>query len=239
MFNSLLAEHKTPFGAVAAGEEMTLRFTLPQGDPRTPSLLLYRAGQPQPLLHTPLCRQGDAFTLRYTPQEPGLYYYGFRLSDGTLLHRAPDGSADYGEGQLWQLTVYDKAYDIPQKFAGQVMYQIFPDRFCRLSLPDPTGLVGNRWVHENWNDQPVWAPDPDGEVRNRDFFGGSLNGITAKLDDLAALGVTVLYLNPIFESASNHRYNTADYLRIDPMLGTEEDFRRLCREAKQLSLIHI
>ena len=114
-----------------------------------------------------------------------------------------------------------------------VWYQIFPDRFCRLSLPDPTGLVGNRWVHENWNDQPVWAPDPDGEVRNRDFFGGSLNGITAKLDDLAALGVTVLYLNPIFESASNHRYNTADYLRIDPMLGTEEDFRRLCREAKQ------
>ena len=65
------------------------------------------------------------------------------------------------------------------------------------------------------------------------FFGGSLNGITAKLDDLAALGVTVLYLNPIFESASNHRYNTADYLCIDPMLGTEEDFRRLCREAKQ------
>ena len=126
MFNSLLAEHKTPFGAVAAGEEMTLRFTLPQGDPRTPSLLLYRAGQPQPLLHTPLCRQGDAFTLRYTPQEPGLYYYGFRLSDGTLLHRAPDGSADYGEGQLWQLTVYDKAYDIPRKFAGQVMYQTLP-----------------------------------------------------------------------------------------------------------------
>ena len=72
-----------------------------------------------------------------------------------------------------------------------------------------------------------------GEVRNRDFFGGSLNGITAKLDDLAALGVTVLYLNPIFESASNHRYNTADYLHIDPMLGTEEDFRRLCREAKE------
>ena len=84
MFNSLLAEHKTPFGAVAAGEEMTLRFTLPQGDPRTPSLLLYRAGQPQPLLHTPLCRQGDAFTLRYTPREPGLYYYGFRLSDGPM-----------------------------------------------------------------------------------------------------------------------------------------------------------
>lgn len=157
MFNSLLAEHKTPFGAVAAGEEMTLRFTLPQGDPRTPSLLLYRAGQPQPLLHTPLCRQGDAFTLRYTPQEPGLYYYGFRLSDGTLLHRAPDGSADYGEGQLWQLTVYDKAYDIPQKFAGQVMYQIFPDRYYN-SGREKTGVPADRRMHRDWQEEPAKRP---------------------------------------------------------------------------------
>ena len=72
MFNSLLAEYKTPFGAVAAGEEMTLRFTLPQGDSRTPFLLLYRAGQPQPQLHTPLHRQADGGALHSTPQEPGL-----------------------------------------------------------------------------------------------------------------------------------------------------------------------
>ena len=108
------------------------------------------------------------------------------------------GWQETGEIQSWQLTVYEKTAT-PLWFGGGVVYQIFPDRFCRLSLPDPTGLVGNRWVLENWNDQPVWAPDSDGEVRNRDFFGGSLNGIIAKLDDLAALGVTVLYLNPIFE----------------------------------------
>ena len=130
MFNSLLAEYKTPFGAVAAGEELSLRFALPAGDGRTPELLLYRAGQALPLLRLPLSPAPDGYRLRYTPAEPGLYYYGFRLSDGTLLHRAPDGSADYGEGPLWQLTVYDKNYSIPQKFAGQVMYQIFPDRFC-------------------------------------------------------------------------------------------------------------
>ncbi len=93
-------------------------------------------------------------------------------------------------------------------------------------------MIGGRWVHENWSDIPEWRPDSQGEVRNRDFFGGSLQGILSKLDDLAAFGVTTLYLNPIFESASNHRYNTADYLAIDPMLGTEADFRQLCREAK-------
>ena len=81
---------------------------------------------------------------------------------------------------------------------------------------DPAGLVGRRWVHEDWDDTPEWRPDPDGEIRNRDFFGGTLAGITSKLDDLKALGVTTLYLCPIFESASNHRYNTADYTRIDP-----------------------
>ncbi len=232
MFNSLLAEHKTPFGAVAAGEEMTLRFTLPQGDPRTPSLLLYRAGQPQPLLHTPLCRQGDAFTLRYTPQEPGLYYYGFRLSDGTLLHRAPDGSADYGEGQLWQLTVYDKAYDIPRKFAGQVMYQIFPDRYYN-SGREKTGVPADRRIHRDWQEEPQSVPDADGVFRCNDYFGGDLPGITEKLPELAALGVGVLYLNPIFEAHSNHRYNTADYLRIDPLLGTQQDFITLCQRAHE------
>ena len=70
-------------------------------------------------------------------------------------------------------------------------------------------------------------------MRNRDFFGGSLAGITEKLDELAALGVTALYMCPIFESASNHRYNTADYTKIDPLLGNEEDFKTLCAKAKE------
>ena len=129
------------------------------------------------------------------------------------------------------MTVYRESRS-PKWFGAGVTYQIFPDRFCRLKMPDSEGLIGNRWVHENWDDVPEWRPDPDGEIRNRDFFGGSLAGVTSKLDDLAALGVTTLYFCPIFESASNHRYNTADYRTIDPMLGTEEDFKTLCAEAK-------
>ena len=132
----------------------------------------------------------------------------------------------------WQLTVYQESRT-PGWFGAGVTYQIFPDRFCRLVPVDPAGLVGRRWVHEDWDDTPEWRPDPDGEIRNRDFFGGTLAGITSKLDDLKALGVTTLYLCPIFESASNHRYNTADYTRIDPMLGTEADFRALCAQARQ------
>ena len=92
-------------------------------------------------------------------------------------------------------------------------------------------MVGQRWVHDNWSDQPVFLPDEQGQITNRDFFGGSLAGITEKLDYLKSLSVSTIYLNPIFEADSNHRYNTADYHAIDPLLGSEEDFRTLCREA--------
>lgn len=167
------------------------------------------------------------------PAEPELVWYWFRLSrpDGCTILFDKSGWHTDGSVQSWQLTVYEET-PTPSWFGRGVTYQIFPDRFCRLSVPDPAGMIGDRWVHENWSDIPEWQPDSQGEVRNRDFFGGSLQGILSKLDDLAAFGVTTLYLNPIFESASNHRYNTADYLAIDPMLGTEADFRQLCREAK-------
>mgnify|MGYP000260828933 FL=1 len=167
------------------------------------------------------------------PAEPELVWYWFRLSrpDGCTILFDKSGWHTDGSVQSWQLTVYEET-PTPSWFGRGVTYQIFPDRFCRTELPDPAGMIGDRWVHENWSDIPEWQPDSQGEVRNRDFFGGSLQGILSKLDDLAAFGVTTLYLNPIFESASNHRYNTADYLAIDPMLGTEADFRQLCREAK-------
>ena len=130
----------------------------------------------------------------------------------------------------WQLTVYQESRT-PGWFGAGVAYQIFPDRFCRLALVDSAGLVGRRWVHEDWDDTPEWRPDPDGEIRNRDFFGGDLKGVMEKLDYLQGLGVETLYFCPIFEAAENHRYGTADYSRVDPMLGTNEDFSELCRQA--------
>ncbi|MBQ2278551.1 MAG: hypothetical protein II333_08275, partial [Clostridia bacterium] len=91
----------------------------------------------------------------------------------------------------------------------------------------------DRVMHADWSDQPEWRPDAQGRVLNNDFFGGDLKGIQQKLDYLQSLGVTCLYLNPIFESHSNHRYDTADYTHIDPLLGNEEDFRSLTAAAKE------
>ena len=79
---------------------------------------------------------------------------------------------------------------------------------------------------------PTRASPCDETPLGRDFFGGDLAGVTAKLDDLSALGVTAIYFNPIFAAPSNHRYDTSSYDVVDPDLGTEADLARLIAEAK-------
>ena len=215
---------KSPFGAVSCGTEVSFAvFCSPEEEIIGGELRIFEefAGKNRTV---PLHTDGGAFRCVYTaPNEPELAWYGFSLT------RRSGGSVDLGG--RWQLTVYDDRGHTPAWFGSGVSYQIFPDRFCRSHIPDPAGMVGERTVHENWQDTPDFLPDEQGEIRNRDFFGGDLPGITGKLDYLKGLGVTTVYLNPIFEAASNHRYNTADYLAIDPMLGKEEDFQALCREA--------
>ena len=154
---------------------------------------------------------------------------------------ADGGTSCYGKNGLcaWdaveprQLTVYDDTHKTPAWFGRGVTYQIFPDRFRRAKSRDVAGLVGPRTLHENWDELPEYRPNAEGEITCSDFFGGDLQGITEKLDYLASLGVTTLYLCPIFEASTNHRYDTACYERIDPLLGDEADFRTLCAEAKK------
>ena len=242
VFDSRYPLFKTPFGAVTCGQTVAFRCRPLAAEGFTHCALVLHAefsgvsGETELTLAGPAEEDGRiSFTGEISaPGTPDLVWYHFRFwrEDGSGCQLDKTGYRSDGQVDPWQLTVYEKTYT-PAWFGAGVTYQIFPDRFHRLSIPDPAGMVGNRWVHEDWADTPVWQPDPDGEVRNRDFFGGSLAGITAKLDDLAELGVTTLYLNPIFEAASNHRYNTADYSKVDPMLGTEEDLRTLCAQARQ------
>ncbi len=230
---------KSPYGAVPTGRTVTLHIRPLAAEGFTHCTLIQLREFDRSSFETSMPFSGmdgdrARFSLTFSaPAEPELVWYCFRLrrEDGSGCFLDKTGYRCGGTPRFWQLTVYDDTLPTPGWFGEGVVYQIFPDRFCRLSVPSPEGLVGNRWVHQDWSDAPQWQPDEDGEIRNRDFFGGSLAGIASKLDDLTELGVTVLYLCPIFEAASNHRYDTADYRKIDPMLGTEEDFKSLCREA--------
>ena len=230
VFDPQDASCKSPFGAAKCGAEVT--FTLRDETYYACELLVHQefAGADEAI---PLPPAADGFSGVYTaPAEPELCWYAFRFtrSDGSTICLGKNGWCSQDALVRWQLTVYENT-PTPAWFGEGVTYQIFPDRFRRTSVPDVAGMVGRRWVHDDWDDQPVFLPDENGQITNRDFFGGSLAGITEKLDYLKSLSVSTLYLNPIFEADSNHRYNTADYRAVDPLLGTEEDFCALCREA--------
>lgn len=102
---------------------------------------------------------------------------------------------------------------VPDWARGACFYQIFPDRFYRAGPPDSK--------LERWDARPTGSG----------FKGGNLRGITEKLDYLKLLGIGALYLNPIFSSPSNHRYDTTDFYSIDRRLGTEDDLRELVSSA--------
>ena len=181
----------------------------------------------------------------FTPEQSGLYFYRFEIDTwrGTLgitsRFGGESGIDEYGspEGECWQLTVFESQYQTPDWLSGGIMYQIFPDRFYR-SGTTKYNVPQDRYLHQRWGSQPEWRPNHQGEITNSDYFGGDLEGIIQKLDYLQSVGITCIYLNPIFEAHSNHRYDTADYTKVDPLLGTKEDFIRLCKEANKRG-IHI
>ena len=228
IYDSRDLRYKKPYGAVPAGTKVrfTLRPARQEGFSRaTLHACFEMRGREVVCVNMPWVGMDgsvDEFSGTLdTGDYVGLVWYSFVLEglDGRTRH--------LGE---YQLTVYDGAEQVPEWFGEGVSYQIFPDRFFRTRVPDPTGMVGGRTVHDGWSEEPEYRPDCKGEVRNRDFFGGDLAGITRKLDYLQGLGVETVYLCPIFEAAENHRYGTADYGRIDPMLGSNEDFKTLCDE---------
>lgn len=240
-----LIDYRNPQGAVPCGSSVTLAADV-FGDCAEAEIFLRlwtdEAGEF--LLPVPV-RDGRAEITLTLPDTPGLVWYFFVL-------RMPDGSTRYyggrsGQGALtaeapasFRITVYDGAYETPAWFSEGMCYQIFPDRFFRSSWEDFHARIGahaamgrHLRVHERWSEAPLDTPAPgQKQYEPDDFFGGDLNGIRKKLDYIASFGVTCLYLNPIFHSSSNHRYNTADYHRIDPLLGSEEEFRLLCSEAR-------
>ena len=231
---------KSPFGAVPRGADVSFCFRPERGAAVTRCELLAHgefADQWTTVELTPAQEDGHVvyrgiFT---APDDVELVWYHFRLSwaDGGTSCYGKNGLCAWDAVEPWQLTVYDDTHKTPAWFGRGVTYQIFPDRFRCAKSRDVAGLVGPRTLHENWDELPEYRPNAEGEITCSDFFGGDLQGITEKLDYLVSLGVTTLYLCPIFEASTNHRYDTACYERIDPLLGDEADFRTLCAEAKK------
>jgi len=241
MYNPLL--DKKPYGASVANKATTIAFPLDSSlcVKRVFVVLRQVFGDGGEINGAPLrfelpyqkSEDGqDFFVGEFTLTEWGIWKYRFEgeFENGDLAFfgRALDGTAVRGDWlPEWQLTVTKCDYKTPNWAKHGVTYQIFADRFCKVG--DKPFLKRGR-LHTDWYERPDIAREGV-DYRADDFFGGNANGIISKLDYLKDLGVSLIYLSPIFESCSNHRYDTGDYLKIDSLFASEEEFANLVKEA--------
>lgn len=254
--NSRRSEHRVPFGAVCVGTTVHISLSVEEADASflKGEVRTWVDGRGEALIPMTL---GDNNTLvaDIPCHEPCLIWYSFIVttSDGAQVRvGARDGSTG-GQGVMYtdrndvpsfQITVYKHREHRPSWYERGMVYQIFPDRYRRDAkwreraqavVAKPRKGPGKHLV-ERWEEPPVYDRNEDKSIRSWDFYGGSLEGIREDLPRLKGMGITAIYLNPIFEALSNHRYDTGDYLSIDPMLGTEEDFRRLADDAAAMGI---
>lgn len=241
---------REPFGAVPCGTEVQLRLSLSNSEYENIScmLQLHEGVNPKQLEMTQ--EKGEEgksiYTVQYqTPNNAGVVWYYFKMKiNEEIVYYGNNWDRLGGEGIIsndyipaYQITVYENNRKVPEWFKKAIMYQIFPDRYYN-GNEDQTikNAKPGSLIHGQWHDTPYYIKDPQGRVVRWDFFGGNLKGIQKKLSYLKELGVDVIYLNPIFEAASNHRYDTGDYKKIDPMLGTIEDFENLMNQGEKIGI---
>ena len=181
---------------------------------------------------------------------PAVYYYYFeveviqygnkrKIFYGKVKQNGEVCEYSFDNLNKYQLTVYEEN-ETPNWFKEGVLYHIFVDRFNNGNRNGkPSNPKKNSFIYGNWEDDPMYIKDENGDILRWDFYGGNLKGIINKLGYLKKLGVSIIYLSPIFEASSNHKYNTGDYKKIDPMFGDEEIFEELIEKAnaKGISII--
>lgn len=246
--NSRIEFYRKPFGAVTCGTEVRIRLSVSGVGIPSAVHFIYKEDEGDEItLDMPYIfslNNSSVYSVNVQmPETAGLIWYYFEVvtSQGSVYY-GNNSSNLGGIGSIcfhkpdnaFQITVYNEYYKTPDWFKRSVAYQIFPDRFCNGN--EDGEFLGNRddIIKRNWGEQPFYRPDQfGGEYKANDFFGGNLKGIIKKLSYLEDLGISVIYLNPIFKAYSNHKYDTGSYEEIDPMFGDEETFKKLCSEAKK------
>lgn len=174
------------------------------------------------------------FNLSRLSGEAGLSFFHISLSTFDETYFVKKGADCYltrdpSLDNMLQLTVSDFKYPKPRAAYGGIIYHIFVDRFMRGGdVPVSEGAV---LVSGEWKNIPEYPEYPGAPLKNNTFYGGTLYGIIDKLDYLDSLGVSIIYLSPVFSSVSNHKYDTADYMTVDEMFGGDDALKLLIDKA--------
>lgn len=235
-------ENVSRLGAFSSGIKLLFRLNVPKSlGASTPIFRIHRDYEWDKDIDTHLVESHETYDKYEVSFEPtgddGLFYYTFVFPNGHGAYfTSPINNVDFEltdiDDARFCLLIYKKDFRTPDWMKKGVMYQIFPDRFCRGEGEVNYGEDSR--LHEDWyNDIPEYGVKVGSFVKNNDFFGGNLWGVSEKLDYLKSLGVSVIYLNPIFEAHSNHKYDTGNYLKIDGGFGGEAAFDELIKRAKE------
>ena len=243
-YNSWLTSFKRPFGAIQ--ENKTVAFSIKVASSEeilSVSLMMRKNHEIEETELAPLDNNFYQGSYLMTLGS-GIYRYCFKIraknqegQEFTIYyghnHTGGEGKQYFHEAEIewYQMTCYKEIDAAPQWYREGIAYQIFPDRFFngnpgqKINQPKK-----NSFIYGTKEDTPCYVRAENGDILRWDFYGGNFKGIKKKIPYLKELGVTILYLNPIFEAASNHRYDTSDYFNVDPMLGTNQEFKDLLAE---------
>lgn len=242
-FDSRNSLYRSKIGALAEGETLRLKLLLHKDASVHKAFLVLRDDKDNSIKEIPLSEAGWVENYKTYECElalgEGLYWYTFRYTSdyGEFVVTKTEGSLGIvGEtGRAWQQTVFSADFKTPDWLKGGIIYQIFPDRFYN-SGSKKKNVPEDRYICEDWLAQPEFKQTGEKKRLGNDYFGGDLKGIEEKLPYIKSLGVNCIYLNPIFEAHSNHRYNTADYMKVDLLLGDETDLVSLIKKAKEYGI---
>ena len=168
----------------------------------------------------------DGFSIVLSGLKSGLIWYGFSADDAFYGDNG-NCKAEQGSRDFFQLLVCKNRRTV--NYSDKIMYQIMPDRFSRA---EGCGDASGKRIRP-WGETPEYLPNKYGKITNDDFFGGNFKGIIDKLPYLKSIGVSAIYLNPIFKAKSNHRYDTGDYFQIDGLLGNIDDYAQLVTQCRK------
>ena len=261
-YDSKDIEFKNPFGAVATGEDVTFKIQTGEDITSVKLVIKGMEKNNLEMKKDGEAVDGiQKWTVTTKFSQIGANTYYFAISNGFSVSIYADDDGNYGTGTVTDLTnikpydliVYKDGYETPDWMKNAVIYQIFPERFYDADESNDKAQISARGTenYEYVNDWYTLPENPEQEERitkeeyeaagafygdgnwSNEIYGGDLKGITERIDYLKALGVNVIYLNPVFSSISSHRYDTSDYAKIDPILGTLGDFEELVNIAKE------
>lgn len=245
--NSHKLEYRKPFGAVVIGTPITISIELDKQATVYIHTISFKGNEKDIPMDYVLKNEEGYFVYTGvvdTNNSLGLLNYYFKIIyNNDIVYYGNNDEVLGGIGKkydyrpkLYQITVYNER-KVPTWYKEGIIYQIFVDRFFNgNSNGEVNSPKKNSFIYATWEDEPIYIKNEKGHIARWDFYGGNLKGVQKKLEYIKSLGASIIYMNPIFEATSCHKYDTGDYKKIDGMFGSDEDFKELCEEAEKLGI---